>query len=72
MTFDVVVLICRLGMSPWECQPQTAFDKHILANVPNELRCGMDGQQILAASGIVPPDGYWPKITCARHPDERL
>lgn len=72
MTFDVILLVCRLGQSPIECQPPTAFDKAVLGNAPNELRCMMDGQQHLAQDASLVPNGFWPKIICAKHEDENL
>ena len=62
MTFDILLLVCRLGQSPMECQPPTAFDKAVLGNVPNELRCMMDGQQHLAQASELIPEGYYAKF----------
>jgi hypothetical protein len=43
--FDIIVLICAMGMEPQECQPPTAVDRMFLGSVPNEIRCGIDGEE---------------------------
>lgn len=72
MTFDVIILVCRLGMDPTECQPPTALRQIYLGTVPNELRCGMDGEEHLAQAASMVPEGYWPKLICPRREDEKL
>ena len=34
--FDIIVLMCAMGMEPQECQPPTAVDQVFLGSVPNE------------------------------------
>lgn len=70
--FDVIVLVCALGQAPQECQPPTALRQIYLGTVPNELRCGMDAQEHLAQAASMIPSGYWPKLICPRHEDEKL
>jgi hypothetical protein len=70
--FDIIVLICALGMEPQECQPPTAADQVFLSSVPNEIRCGMDGEERLAQAASLVKPGYFVKITCVRREDERL
>jgi hypothetical protein len=72
MTFDVIALVCTLGQAPQECQPPTALRQIFLGNVRNELMCGIEGQQHLAQAASMVPDGYWSKLICVRHEDEKL
>ena len=72
MTYDIVVLVCALGMQPSECQPPTALRQIYLGTVQNELRCGIDAQEHLAQAATMVPDGYWPKLICPRREDEKL
>ncbi len=59
--FDIIVLVCTLGMAPQECQPPTALRQIYLGHVSNELMCGIGGQQHLASVASMVPDGYWPQ-----------
>jgi hypothetical protein len=70
--FDIIVLICALGMEPQECQPPTAVDQVFLGSVPNEIRCGMDGEEHLAQAASLVKAGYFIKITCVRREDDWL
>ena len=72
MTFDVIALVCALGMDPAECQPPTALRQIFLGNVRNELMCGLEGQEHLAQAASMVPSGYRVKLICARHEDEQL
>ena len=66
MVFDVVVLVyASLGMEPQECEPETALRQIYLGTVPNELRCGLDGQATSSPSRKHGPGWlFWPKLTC--------
>jgi hypothetical protein len=72
MTIDIIALICVLGQDPRECQPPTAFEVVPLGNVTNELRCMSEGQQHLAQASEHVPSGYYAKLVCTRHEDEKL
>jgi hypothetical protein len=67
--FDIIVLICALGMEPRECQPPTAVDQVFLGSVPNEIRCGIEGEEHLAHAASLVKPGYFIKITCVRRED---
>lgn len=70
--FDIVVLICAVGMAPQECQPPTALRQIYMGHVDNELRCGIDAEEHLAQAASMVPAGYWPKLTCPRREEEKL
>jgi hypothetical protein len=70
--FDIIVLICAIGMEPQECQRPTAIDQVFLGSVQNEICCGMDGEEHLGQAASLVKPGYFVKITCVRREDERL
>ena len=70
--FDIIVLVCALGMAPQECQSPTALRQIYMGHVPNEMRCGMDAQEHLAQAASMVPEGYWAKLTCPRREEEKL
>jgi len=48
MSFDLIAMICRLGMAAWECQPQTAIHVYPLGPCANELVCQREAQMRMA------------------------
>ena len=72
MTFNIIALICSTALSHVECQRPTASDAIFVANVPNELRCMLDGQEHMAQAAGLIPKGYYLKIACERVSDETL
>lgn len=72
MTYEIIALICRLGMDPSECQPPTAFDRIVLGTAPNEIRCNMDGEEHMASVAGLVPEGFWVKIMCPRREEKKL
>jgi len=72
MIYDVIALICSLGMDPSECQPPAALRQIYLGHVTSELMCGVEGQQHLAQAASMIPEGYRVKFICARREDEKM
>jgi len=70
--FDIIALVCALGMNPSECQPPTALRQIYLGTAPNELRCAIDMEEHLAQAANMVPKGYWPKLICPRREEEKL
>lgn len=69
--FDVVALVCALGQAPQECQLPTALRVISLGTVSNEMMCGIEGYEHLAQAASMIPDGYYAKVACLRHEDEK-
>jgi hypothetical protein len=68
--FQVLILLCSLGLSPAECDEQTATS--VLAGPPaaNELECMICGQQYVASSalGETKAKDQFVKVRCTRVP----
>uniref|UniRef100_UPI00232D6A15 hypothetical protein n=1 Tax=Candidatus Phyllobacterium onerii TaxID=3020828 RepID=UPI00232D6A15 len=62
---QVIVLICAAGISPPECQSDTALDVIYGPHVNSAMMCGMQGQSLVARSVILgrSSDEYM-KIRC--------
>ncbi|MGB0087247.1 MAG: hypothetical protein WBP94_17970 [Rhodomicrobiaceae bacterium] len=65
--FQVLILICAAGVSPPDCQKDTALDVFRGPVVSNEVMCGLHGQAYLAETSLAARGpGEYMKIKCLR------
>ena len=66
-TFTILILVCAIGVSRTDCQPETAVATIRGPQVQNELMCGFFGQATLAGTAVAPREGLeYMKIMCLR------
>lgn len=71
MIFQVIILVCSMGLDHAACRPETAVDIIRGPKVANEIECGKIGQTTLAGNGaaLAPRPGLeYVKISCVRAP----
>lgn len=61
---QIVILVCSAGLSPPECQRETALDVISGPRVASISACGMMGQATLAGTGLGRREGDFIKIRC--------
>ena len=67
--FQVLILICSIGVSRSDCQIETATDVIQGPVVANEIMCALHGQAYIAPTAIAPrPDKEYVKLKCQRAP----
>jgi hypothetical protein len=65
--FQVLILICSIGLAPGDCQIGTALDVVRGPPAPNALQCGLHGQAYIAPTALAPRGpGEYVKIICLR------
>ena len=65
--FQVLILICSVGLAPGDCQVETALDVVRGPSAPNALLCGLHGQAFIAPTALAPRGpGEYVKIKCLR------
>ena len=70
--FDVLILVCVIGVAPPDCQRNTAIDVIRGPSASNEITCGRDGQAFLAGTALARNlDGAYVKIQCTRTASEQ-
>jgi hypothetical protein len=70
--FQVLILICSVGLAPGDCQVETALDVVRGPSAPNALLCGLHGQAYIAPTALAPRGpGEYVKIKCLRQPPAR-
>jgi hypothetical protein len=64
--FEVIILVCSLGLSPAECQEDSAFDViHAPVETGSVMNCGLYGQAFVAQTSLAKRlDGTYLKIRC--------
>jgi hypothetical protein len=65
--FEVLILVCSIGLTPTECQMNTAIDVVKGPTASNEVTCGLHGQVYLAETTMANrlKDAYL-KVLCTR------
>jgi hypothetical protein len=63
---EVIILVCSLGLSPAECQEDSAFDViHAPVETGSMMNCGLYGQAFVAQTSLAKRlDGTYLKIRC--------
>jgi hypothetical protein len=70
--FQVLILICSVGLAPGDCQVETALDVVRGPVAPNALLCGLHGQAYIAPTALAPRGpGEYVKIKCLRQQPAR-
>lgn len=70
--FQIMILICALGVSRADCRPEGALDVIRGPLVANEMMCGMHAQAFLAPTALAPRAGReYMKIQCLRISESR-
>ncbi len=65
--FQVLILVCSVGLTPSECQKETAIDILRGPVVASEVMCGLHGEAYLAQTSLAPHSpGEYMKIKCMR------
>lgn len=65
--FQMMILVCALGVPRAQCQADTALDVLHGPQVVNELMCGLHGQAMMAGTSLIGRNkGEYIKLTCAR------
>jgi hypothetical protein len=65
--FQILVLICAVGVAPADCQRDTAIDVIRGPVAANEVTCGLHGQAYVAQTALGRDlEGAYVKIQCAR------
>ena len=64
--FVVYILLCAASTAPGDCDTRSAIDVVLGPDVPNEIMCGLEAQEMLARTAIAPRDGEYVKISCSR------
>lgn len=65
--FTIMILMCAAGMDPWECQPPTAIERHVVEEkVGNEIMCAMHGEAYAAQLPSAGDDKVFAKVICLR------
>lgn len=69
--FQILILVCAVGVAPTDCQPETALDIINGPSATSEMICGMHGQAYVAQTSLRPhTDGEYVKIKCL-HPAKK-
>lgn len=63
MLYQVIVLVCGMGMPHGECNRDSAFDVIVAPELQTLGMCGLHGQQYLAGT-VIPLDDSYVKIQC--------
>jgi hypothetical protein len=66
MMFEVLILVCTIGIAPQDCERSNAIDVIVGPAAANALACGFSGQAYLAGTALTPNDGNYVKIQCTR------
>ena len=65
--FQVLVLVCSVGVAPADCQTDTAVKTIRGPEAANEIQCGLYGQAYFAEMGQYQLDGdEYLKVMCTR------
>lgn len=65
--FQVLVLVCSIGIAPVDCQTDTAIRTIRGPEAGNEVQCGLYGQAYFAENGQYElGDGEYLKVMCTR------
>ncbi len=66
--FQVLVLVCSIGVAPMDCQTtDTAIETIRGPEAANEIQCGLYGQAYFAEMGqYALRDGQYLKVMCTR------
>jgi hypothetical protein len=69
--FQILILVCSVGIAPADCQPETAVDVIKGPSAASEMTCGLHGQAYIAQTSLRPRSaGEYVKIKCL-HPAEK-
>ena len=69
--FQILILVCSVGVAPADCQPETAIDIINGPSVASEVTCGLHGQAYIAQTSLRPrAANEYVKIKCL-HPAEK-
>jgi hypothetical protein len=64
--FQIIVLICSLGVPRPACQAENALDVFLGPVIANQVMCGFHGQAFLAQTAVVARgQNEYVKIQCA-------
>ena len=64
--YSVVILICSMGLSHADCQPDTALDVVRGPEVDNPVMCAFNAQTMMARTDLVQGGAQYLKVVCAR------
>jgi hypothetical protein len=65
--FQVLILVCSIGVAPADCQIETALDVVNGPLVASEMLCGLHGQAYIAQTSLRPASpGEYVKVKCLR------
>jgi hypothetical protein len=64
--FVVYILLCAGSTAPGDCDTRSAIDVVLGPEARNEIMCGLEAQEMFAKTSLLPRDGQYVKISCAR------
>lgn len=65
--FQIIILICAIGLTPADCQKETAIDVFRGPVASNEVMWGLHGQAFIAQTSLARhSSGEYVKIRCER------
>ena len=67
MLYQVIILVCGMGMPVADCNRATAYDVIVAPEPQTIAMCALHGQQYLAGTAIALEDSYV-KVLCRPEP----
>jgi len=64
--FQIIMLVCAIGISPSDCDPNNAISYTAGPQVRNEIMCLHQGETGIATTAVKPQQGEYLKVVCQR------